>query len=50
MKLSDKDKKVLLSWGYRKSDLEQIEVATSLTRYEFKGRLISDAKARSLLG
>lgn len=50
MKLSDKDKKMLLNWGYRKSDLEQIEVATSLTRYEFKGRLISDAMARSLLG
>lgn len=50
MELSKTDKKVLRDWGHSKKDIEQIEVATSLTRYEYKGKLISDAKARRLLG
>lgn len=50
MKLTKEDKKLLLGWGYIKKDLDQIEVATSLTRYTYKGKLICDERACELLG
>lgn len=50
MKLTEADKKQLKKWGYRKSDLDQIEIATSLTRYEIDGKLVCDEEARELLG
>ena len=50
MKLSTSDRKMLKSWGHTAKDLNQIEVATSLTAYEYKGKLVCDVKARELLG
>ena len=50
MELTPADIKTLKKWGYRKKDIEQIEVATSLTRYKYNDKLICDGKARKLLG
>lgn len=50
MELTKKDIKILRDWGYKGKDINQIEIATSLTKYEYKGKLICDVKARKLLG
>ena len=34
MKLTSEDKKLLLEWGHRKEDLNQIAKATTKTEYE----------------
>jgi hypothetical protein len=34
MKLTNADKELLTKWGYRKTDFEQIERATTKTEYE----------------
>ncbi len=50
MKLKPQHIKYLRKMGYLKRDMHQIEVATSLTRYEYKGKLICDEEALDLLG
>lgn len=56
MRLTDEDKKLLKEWGYPKSDLNQIEVATSITKYLYtpkgkkKEKIVCDVTARELLG
>ena len=50
MILSSQDKKYLKSIGYPESDFDQIEVASTLTRYRYKGKLICAERAEALIG
>lgn len=50
MELTKQDRRTLKDWGYNPKDINQIEIATSLTKYEYKGKLICDEKAAKLLG
>lgn len=50
MKLTDKDKELLVKWGYVKEDFRQIEKATTKTIYELNDKKISCKKALEVLG
>lgn len=52
MKLTEKDKALLIEWGYPESDFPQIEEAMKKknTKYEFECSAISREKAIELLG
>lgn len=50
MKLTESDRKYLKKTGHKKKEIDRIEVATSLTRYEYGGKLICDVTAAELLG
>ena len=50
MKLTNSDIRYLKKNGYTNKDLPQIEEATVVTRYRYQDKLISAAKAVSLLG
>ena len=41
MKLTKEDKELLLKWGHRKEDLNQIEKATTKTEYELEDEKIT---------
>jgi len=41
MKLTKEDKELLLKWGHRKEDLDQIEKATTKTEYELENEKIT---------
>lgn len=49
MKLTSEDKKILTGWGYRDSDLKQIETATSKTIYTSEGEKISLTEVLEIL-
>jgi hypothetical protein len=50
MKLTNKDKEMLINWGYKEEDLNQIERATTKTTYEMNGKKISINEALNVLG
>lgn len=50
MKLTKMDRELLIKWGYREEDLNQIEEATTKTVYEMNGKKISQKKALEVLG
>ena len=50
MKLTNKDKELLTSWGHPESDFAQIEKAMSKTTYETNGKKISRDEALETLG
>jgi len=52
MKLTEKDKDLLSSWGYTERDFPQIEEATysTKTKYELEGKPIDREEAIRLLG
>lgn len=50
MKLTDRDKVLLKSWGHPKSDFPQIEDAIRKTVYTLDGRRVSREKVINLLG
>jgi len=50
MKLTSTDKELLINWGYREEDLNQIERATTKTTYEMNGKKISVNEVLEVLG
>lgn len=50
MKLTEKDKELLLKWGHSERDFAQIEEATRRTTYRYCGKEIEREKAIYLLG
>jgi hypothetical protein len=50
MKLKREDKELLIEWGYKEEDLNQIEEATTKTTYEMNGKKVSQKKALEILG
>lgn len=50
MKLTNKDKKILRSFGHSDSDFVQIEEAAGKTKYDLEGKRISRAKVIELIG
>ena len=49
MKLKKEDIKILKSWGFPDSDMEQIERATTKTKYEMNNERISRTKTIEIL-
>lgn len=50
MKLTNKDRKLLIKWGHDEKDFNQIEEATRKTVYEMNGKRIPRKKALEVLG
>lgn len=50
MKLTNADKELLLKWGHREKDFNQIEEATTKTTYEMNDKEISRNEAMEVLG